>query len=159
MSLVPHLIRPGQAGDAAACERIALSLPDYFDAAGLAAMAADLPRHRLFVADREGRPVGFMTVAAKGPQVAEISWMAVTPGAQGQGCGTALMDAVCKQLAHEGCQVLEVKTLAADVDYAPYERTRAFYERSGFLLVETVNPYPTWGAENPCAIYVKVLRP
>lgn len=58
-----------------------------------------------------------------------------------------------------GVELLEVKTLSAKADYLPYEATRGFYQRTGFLHLETVDPYPGWGPENPGAIYVKVLAP
>jgi len=49
------------------------------------------------------------------------------------------------------------KTLAPDVEYAPYEATRRFYEKKGFIHLETIDPYPGWDPGNPCAIYVRVL--
>ena len=71
--------------------------------------------------------------------------------------GSALLLAIEERLRADGVTLLEVKTLAPTVVYAPYERTRHFYERAGFLLLETVDPYPGWEPGNPCAIYVKIL--
>ena len=43
------------------------------------------------------------------------------------------------------------------VVYAPYERTRQFYTRRGFCLVDVIEPYPGWDEWNPCAVYVRAL--
>jgi hypothetical protein len=44
-------------------------------------------------------------------------------------------------------------------DTAPYEATRAFWERNGFVHVDTIDPLPGWEPGNPAAIYVAALRP
>lgn len=71
--------------------------------------------------------------------------------------GTTLVEYVSNDLKDKGFRLLEVKTLSHIEDYEPYERTRSFYRKNGFLLLETINPYPEWGTENPCDIYVKIL--
>jgi hypothetical protein len=43
--------------------------------------------------------------------------------------------------------------------YQPYEATRAFWERRGFVQVDTINPLPGWEPGNPAAIYTAALRP
>ena len=43
--------------------------------------------------------------------------------------------------------------------YRPYEATRAFWERNGFVHVDTIDPLPGWEPGNPAAIYVAALRP
>ena len=44
-------------------------------------------------------------------------------------------------------------------DRGPYEATRAFWERNGFVHVDTIDPLPGWEPGNPAAIYVAALRP
>jgi hypothetical protein len=44
-------------------------------------------------------------------------------------------------------------------DRGPYEATRAFWERNGFIHVDTIDPLPGWEPGNPAAIYVAALRP
>jgi GNAT superfamily N-acetyltransferase len=96
-------------------------------------------------------------VERKGAGVAEILWMAVSSERRRMGIGTRLLSAIEDELRVEGSKLLEVKTLAAEARYAPYDDTRRFYEGSGFLPVETMDPYPGWEPGNPCAIYVKPL--
>jgi hypothetical protein len=50
-----------------------------------------------------------------------------------------------------------VKTLDANAGYAPYEATRAFWERCGFVQVDTIDPLPDWQPGSPAAIYVAAL--
>jgi len=37
--------------------------------------------------------------------------------------------------------------------------TRAFWERNGFVHIDTIDPLPDWEPGNPAAIYVAALRP
>lgn len=146
----------GDRGYAGSCLRIAEKLPEYFDANDLGTMRRDLLEDVLYVAVEAEEVVGFSTVRDKGEKVAEISWLAVDPGRRSGGIGRALVGRVEEDLAAGGVELLMVKTLAADADYPPYEATRRFYERSGFLHLETVNPYPPWNGD-PAAIYAKAL--
>jgi GNAT superfamily N-acetyltransferase len=139
------------------CLFIARQLPHYFMEQGIATMRLDLQAHRLYVAVDSNHVIGFTTIELKNSQVAEISWMAVTPERQHQGVGTLLIDQLVAGLKAEGVRLLEVKTLASTVDYAPYSLTRRFYESRGFIHLETIDPYPEWEPGNPCAIYVKVI--
>jgi GNAT superfamily N-acetyltransferase len=139
------------------CLSIGRELPEYFPDSGIAAMRRDLQEHRLYVVVESNQVIGFAAIHPKSRQVAEISWMAVTPAHRHQGVGTMLINQIAVDLKAEGTSLLEVKTLAADVEYAPYEGTRRFYEGRGFVHLETIDPYPSWEPGNPCAIYVKVL--
>ncbi len=141
-----------------ACLAIARELHGYFAEQGMATiMSRDLRAHLLYVAKASNEVVGFVTIKHKNNHVAEISWIAVKLEHQRQGIGSALVDRVANDLRFQGIRVLEVKTLAADVDYFPYEKTRRFYEKTGFMHLETIGPYPGWEMGTPCAIYVKVL--
>ena len=62
-------------------------------------------------------------------------------------------------LAASGISVVEAKTLDSSSGYRPYEATRAFWERNGFIHVDTIDPLPGWEPGNPAAIYVAALRP
>jgi ribosomal protein S18 acetylase RimI-like enzyme len=139
------------------CLRIARNLPEYFNAEGLQALGYSLVEDALYVASDKDKVGGFATVWHKPEEVAEISWLAVNPTWQGQRVGKALVQQIEKELVARGMRMLVVKTLAEESNYPPFEATRRFYERVGFLLVETVDPYPGWGGDL-AAIYVKALR-
>ena len=57
--------------------------------------------------------------------------------------------------ASSGVALLQVKTLGPSGVSEEYERTRAFYESTGFLPLEERTDI--WGVENPCLISVKPL--
>ncbi len=140
-----------------ACLSIAKELRQYFTEAGIATMSKDLRKHLLYVAMDLNEVVGFVATRRKNNHVAEISWTAVKLGCQHQGIGSALIDRVADDLRSQGIMLLEVKTLSEDVEYLPYEVTRQFYKKMGFIHLETIDPYPEWEPGNPCAIYVKIL--
>ncbi len=54
---------------------------------------------------------------------------------------------------------MEAKTLDRSSGYHPYEATRAFWERNGFIQIDTIDPLPGWQPGNPAAIYVAAVRP
>jgi GNAT superfamily N-acetyltransferase len=151
----------GEDAPVEACLAIARALPDYFTADAVSQMRRDLAEHTVYVSeDHAGLAeavAGFAVVERKSVVVAELLWMAVHPARQGQGHGARLLAAIVERLRAGGATLLEVKTLGPDAAYPPYERTRRFYERRGFVHLDTVDPYPGWDLGNPCAIYVKVL--
>ena len=140
-----------------ACLAIGKALPQYFTEQAMVTMSQDLVAHLLYVAVNLKEVAGFVAIKRKNNHVAEISWMAVKPEHQRRGIGSALVDYVADELRSQRIRVLEVKTLAADVDYSPYEKTRRFYEKMGFIHLETIDPYSEWERGTPCAIYVKIL--
>jgi len=140
-----------------ACLAIAKELPQYFTEQAMVTMSQDLAAHLLYVAVNLKEVAGFVAIKRKNNHVAEISWMAVKPEHQRQGIGSALVDSVANELRSQGIRLLEVKTVSTDVDYSPYEKTRRFYEKMGFMHLETIDPYPEWERGTPCAIYVKIL--
>lgn len=140
-----------------ACRQIGVKLPTFFNPDGLAQMEQDLANHQLYVALEDETLLGFLTIHRESMEVAEISWMAVEPEEQGQGIGQKLISFVAQTLEVQGVKLLKVKTLSEREEYPPYEKTRAFYRRCGFILFETIDPYEPWGPGNPCAIYVKIL--
>jgi ribosomal protein S18 acetylase RimI-like enzyme len=139
------------------CIAIAEQLKQYFTDEAISKMKIDLKNHMLYCALESGEIVGFASINKKSPDVAEISWMAVKSEHQNKGFGTALIDSIVSDLKLEGTELLEVKTLSSEIEYLPYELTRKFYEKQGFIHLETIDPYPGWEPGNPCAIYVKKL--
>lgn len=94
----------------------------------LRAAAADGPPE-LFVAD-DGGPAGYVLLVTGA--VAYLPELAVAPARQGEGVGTALLDAVVSDLRRRenGPDRLRVTARADD------DRAREFYESRGFEVVE-----------------------
>ena len=152
-------VRRLAAGDVPAAVAIVRCLPDYF--------THDVPGHVEYAAASQdgwvvvdaGTVAGFALAERKSPAGAEISWMAVDRPRRRLGLGTLLLNRVLGDLSADAVSVIEVKTLDRSSGYEPYEATRAFWERSGFVQVDTIDPLPGWPAGNPAAIYVAALRP
>jgi GNAT superfamily N-acetyltransferase len=104
------------------------------------------------------RVIGFAVVAERFADAAELVWAAVASDRRGQGAGTTLVNQILDELMTYGVGLVEVKTLDGSVDYAPYEATRAFWERRGFRQIDTLDPLPGWQPGNPAAIYVAALK-
>ena len=152
-------VRRFTAGDAPAASAIVRDLPDYFTDDVPAKIECDAASHEAWVVIDSGAVTGFAVVARKSPGAAEVLWMAVNAAQRGRGHGTRLLGHVLDHLATIGISVVEAKTLDRSSGYRPYEATRAFWERNGFIHVDTIDPFPGWPPGNPAAIYVAALRP
>lgn len=141
------------------CLAIGRALSEYFLPEGIEQMERDLDAHETWVVARSETIIGFAVLERKSAHVMEILWMAVLPAEQGAGVGSALLEAVAEDARRAGIVVLEVKTLAAIAGASNYVRTRQFYERNGFVLLDVIDPFPGWMPGNPCAIYVRPVLP
>jgi GNAT superfamily N-acetyltransferase len=132
--------------------------PDYFTEDVPQKLTQDLRSHRGRVVTDGELVVGFCVVDRRSDSAAEILWMAIDPVRRGTGVGTRLLRGAMDELRAEEVSVVEVKTLDPSAGYKPYESTRAFWERHGFVQIDTIDPLPGWQAGNPCALYVAALR-
>ena len=73
-----------------------------------------------------------------------------------QGLGTRLISAVEEYCCSNKFEFLTVKTLADTVQYDPYERTRRFYHKMGFVPLEIFPLH--WDEENPCLFMADVYK-
>lgn len=67
----------------------------------------------------------------------DLYWLAVDPGAQGQGAGRALVGAVERILGERGARMLVAETSGR----ADYAGTRAFYLATGYTVAATVRDF------------------
>ena len=152
-------IRRFAAGDAPAAVAIIAGLPEYFTDDVPAKVQRDALDHEGWVLTDSGAVVGVAVAARKSPAGAEILWIAVEASRRGHGFGTQLLNHILDGLAAAGISVVEAKTLDRSSGYPPYEATRAFWERNGFVHIDTIDPLPGWPPGNPAAIYVAAIRP
>ena len=152
-------VRRFTAEDAPAVTAIIRGLPDYFTDDVPAKAERDAASHDAWVVTDSGAVTGFAISARKSPAGAEILWIGVDAARRGRGHGATLLGHVLDHLTASGISVVEAKTLDSSSGYRPYEATRAFWERNGFIHVDTIDPLPGWEPDNPAAIYVAALRP
>jgi GNAT superfamily N-acetyltransferase len=151
-------VRRFSAADAPAAVAIIRGLPDYFTDDVPAKVEREAVNHDAWVVTEAGAVTGFAVAARKSASGAEILWMAVDAACRGRGHGTLLLGHVLDSLASAGISVVAAKTLDASSGYRPYEATRAFWERNGFVHIDTIDPLPGWQPGNPAAIYVAAIR-
>ncbi|WP_099212003.1 GNAT family N-acetyltransferase [Thermococcus henrietii] len=137
------------------CLEIARALPEWFNEAGLRAIGRDLKTEKTFVAVEGSDVLGFVTVKPLNEKALEILWMAVKRELRGQGIGTRLVEFV-EEWARERCFELLVVKTSGDLSYRPYDETRRFYERRGFVRIALIDQYPEWN--EPALIYAKCPR-
>jgi rhodanese-related sulfurtransferase/ribosomal protein S18 acetylase RimI-like enzyme len=152
------LVRSLTRDDAAACDAIIASLPDWFgNDAGIRECATAVRTQPGFAATTDGTVVGFLTCTRPRPLVAEISWIAVHADHRGTGRGRALVEALVETLHDDGTRFLAVKTLSDRDPDAAYAETRAFYEAMGFVALMDLD---IWEPEDPALLFVRsIARP
>lgn len=144
-------------GQAAACEPILRSLPDWFGIEeAIVYYVNEIDGLPTFLALDEGEGgVGFMSVKQHFPQAAELYVLGVRPEWHGRGIGRALLARAEAHLRDLGVEYVQVKTLAASHPDPNYARTRRFYEAMGFRPLEVLPEL--WDESNPCLIMIKGL--
>ena len=128
----------------------------FFNSHGLKLMEKDFKVGFLFGAYDNKNLLGFVCFKELNSQATELAWMAVEPEYKNKGFGTILVNEGLKLLPNKYL-VCEVKTLSEIDPDKEYAKTRNFYKKLGFIPLETIDPYPAWGVDNPCQIFVKIL--
>jgi GNAT superfamily N-acetyltransferase len=93
---------------------------------------------RVFVADYDGEPVGFLTCGFDSPNARRIGLVGVSSEARGKGVGRALVEAAIDDAISRGCELLEVATQARNIS------AQRLYQRSGFTTCSTSLWYHLW---------------
>jgi GNAT superfamily N-acetyltransferase len=138
------------------CSVLLSALPDWF---GIPESNADylrnLSRLPSWVALRDGKVLGAITLESHFPGSFEVHFMAVQPDHHRQGIGRLLLSHLEEAARTRGARWLHVKTLAPSHPDPFYARTRAFYQAMGFApLFESE---ALWGPDNPAVVLVKAL--
>lgn len=107
------------------------------------------------VAREGGEVVGICLLLPHNEHSVEIDFLGVPRERHRHGIGQLLIAHVERELAASGVRVLHLKTFGPSVPNEPYERTRRFYERMGFVAMEERTDI--WGPENPCLMLVRSL--
>jgi ribosomal protein S18 acetylase RimI-like enzyme len=123
---------PADATPVMAVVRLLHGPEGWFSETGLAHLAIDLKFHRGWVAEHEGRIVGFLT-AFTYEGIGHLGWMGVVPALHRRGIGRQLLGRFEAVMREAGISELEVYTLGDSVAYPPYVPTRAFYRALGFV--------------------------
>ena len=107
------------------------------------------------VAFDDDAPVGFIALKIHNEYTADIYNMGILEQYHRQGIGSQLVDVAERYCSDNGFVYLTVKTLDVSAEYEPYNRTRAFYLKMGFIPLEVFTTF--WNEENPCLFLAKYL--
>ena len=137
--------------------KIMHSIPAWFSPPEDIDRKAIIHRGYPFFAAYDGdEPVGFTALKIHNEYTADIYYIGVLEEYQRQGIGRRLVEAVEQYCGDRGYVYLTVKTLDSSAAYKPYDRTRAFYKKMGFIPLEVFATL--WDADNPCLFLAKYLK-
>ena len=136
--------------------KIMRALPAWFsppeDIEKKAVIHRDYP---FFAAYDGGAPIGFLALKIHNEYTADIFNLGVLEEYHRKKTGGLLVEAAEKYCLDNGHVYLTVKTLDSSASYEPYDRTRAFYKKIGFIPLEVFTAF--WDEENPCLFMAKYL--
>lgn len=136
--------------------KIMHSLPAWFSPPEDIEKKAVIHRDYPFIAAYDNDiPIGFAALKIHNTYTADIFNLGILEQYHRQGIGRGLLEAVEQYCLDNSYMFLTVKTLDASAEYEPYERTRAFYQKMGFIPLEVFTTF--WDEENPCLFMAKYL--
>ena len=136
--------------------KIMHSLPKWFNPPEDIEKKAIIHReYPFFAAYENGEPIGFIALKIHNQYTADIFNLGVLEEYHRKGIGHQLLDAAECYCRNNAFMYLTVKTLDSSAEYEPYERTRAFYKKMGFIPLEIFTTF--WNEENPCLFMAKHL--
>jgi GNAT superfamily N-acetyltransferase len=109
-----------------------------------------------FVAFDGIKAIGFLTLKIHNKYTADIYNMGVLKEYHRQGIGGLLLSSAESYCRDHDFIYLTVKTLDESEIYEPYNGTRAFYYKNGFIPLEVFKAF--WNERNPCLFLSKYLR-
>jgi GNAT superfamily N-acetyltransferase len=151
-------LRPLSPADADGCDAVIASLPYHFALEeGWKACAGAVRSGAGWVAEADGRVVGFLTVRPWYEHALEITWMAVHAHHRRRGIGRMLIGALADEPL-PGVRYLVVTTLSAataETVADGYAGTRRFYRQNGFQPIW--DPEGWWNDENQAVLMLRDL--
>lgn len=99
--------------------------------------------------------IGFFAVKIHYSHTGDIYVCGILPKYHRSGIGTDLYKKAEEYFHNNKCDYIIVKTLSDKASYEPYEHTRKFYKKMGFVPLLTLTEM--WDEWNPCLIMLKRL--
>lgn len=138
------------------CKSIIEELPEWFDEQGRKDYVAGIIDTDVWGYFINEKPVGFISVKSNNEFTSEIYVFGVLRECHRSGVGSQLIEAACDKLMADNVKLLAVKTLDESADYEPYNQTRNFYLKHGFIPVDVYKKI--WNEENPCLLMAKIIN-
>ncbi len=136
-------VREATPSDRPAILAIAEDLPEWFDEhARQVAIPTDIVHQHVSVALEGPLVVGFISLYVSDGRL-NIGWIGVLKSHHRKGIGHQLLRTAEERARAMGVAEIAVSTLGDAVEYAPYDQTRSFYRKNGFVAYQrskTDNP-------------------
>jgi len=138
------------------CNKTLRALPKWFgNEEAIADYMNKVKSMPFYVAYDNKKTIGFIAIKNHNEYTAEVCVMGVLEAYHRQGLGQRLIERCEDYCILNNKLFLTVKTLDASAEYEPYDRTREFYLKMGFIPLEIFPLH--WDAENPCLLMVKTI--
>jgi len=137
---------------------IVRSLGTYFDEDAYDEIESGCKNLKTYGAYTNKKMVGFIIFSHTNPQVVEVLFMGVSKNCQNHGVGSKLLNTglrlVNKKKNYKLCQAKTIGVEDLDLKFA---KTRKFYQKNGFLHLESIRPFPGWRKTNYVQVFIKCL--
>jgi len=136
------------------CETVLRALPSWFgNKEAIIDYTNKVQNMPFYTAYDDEKVVGFTAVKIHNEYTAEVCVMGVLEDYHRHGIGSQLIRSCEEFCLSSHREFLTVKTLDASADFEPYDRTRTFYKKMGFIPLEVFPLY--WDKDNPCLFLAK----
>ena len=159
----PYLLRPHRSGDIGwiTCRHGVLYAEEYGFDETFEALVAEILAHfirnhnpkreRIWMAERDGEPIGSVMIVDAGDQVAQLRLLLVEPRARGSGIGRRLVEACIDFSRQRGYRKIKLWTQRSLIE------ARRLYAKLGFDLVEE-EPHTSFGHDLIGEVWALSLR-
>jgi GNAT superfamily N-acetyltransferase len=114
--------------------KVATSLKEWFTDEGIRNLKTDFENNTVVVAKDNNQIIGFVCYTTYCGKILLI-WMGVRKSHWRKGIGSKLIEYLEDEGKKLGLYYIEIETLPEEVEYKPYEITRAFYYKNGFKRI------------------------
>ena len=113
---------------------IAKDLKEWFTKEGIRNLSTDFDHNTVVIAKDNNKILGFVCYTTYCGKLLLI-WMGVKREHWRNGIGTKLLEHLVSEAKSLDLYYIETETLPEEVEYKPYEITRAFYYKNGFVKI------------------------
>jgi len=138
------------------CNSILSALPTWFgNDESIIDYTNKVKQMPFFAAYAKDSVVGFIAIKFHNEYTAEVCVIGILEAYHRQGIGKMLIESCESYCRASQKTFLTVKTLDVSANYEPYDGTRNFYLKMGFLPLEVFPLH--WDKDNPCLFMVRTL--
>ena len=140
------------------CKNIFSDLPEWFGIESATKSYIEGVRDKLFIAYKEkDEYVGFVSLEETSKISCDMYVLGVVKKYHKMGIGKKLIEFIEDEAKKLGKTYITVKVLSDSHLCENYQKTRSFYNKNGYRMLEEFKEL--WDKDNPCAYLIKQLYP